>query len=439
MSAALALAPDPLTELEREHEALLELLYLCPVAIAQLDGAGNVEMLNSAGARILMPLATEPDITNLVDLLDPYIPGLRASILALTATSGTVCENQRVEVGRRSPGQALPTVLSFTLLKLNADRMMAVTADISQSAAHERAAHTAQVRFRAIFDGVRDYAVFAVDRDGRIESWNKSAERLFGYAADEVIGRDHSMLLSRADSPLERGAALIGQALAQGWSEDEGWWGRKETTRFWGNCVLSVAEDDTGKVMGFTHIVRDLTRRKRNEDTLRSLAHTDPLTGAVNRRGFDESLAAEIHRWRDEQEKFSLLMLDADHFKGVNDAHGHGGGDAVLIALTHACQELLRDTDTFARVGGEEFAILLPATDRAGARVVAERVRVAIEALRVAFGGGVIRFTVSLGVAQMDESVASAEALIAWVDEALYEAKRRGRNRVVLAAGAAGG
>ena len=330
-------------------------------------------------------------------------------------------------------------MLSLTLLKLNPKRLMAVTADISQSAAQERAAHAAQVRFRAIVDGVRDYAVFAVDLEGRVESWNKSAERLLGYSADEVLGKDHAMLLSRADAPLERSAALVRQARAQGWSEDEGWWGRKETTRFWGNCVLSVAEDDSGQVVGFTHIVRDLSRRKRNEDTLRSLAHTDPLTGAVNRRGFDESLAAELHRWTDEQEQFSLVMIDADHFKGVNDAHGHAGGDAVLIALTHACRELLREADTFARVGGEEFAILLPATDRAGARATAERVRVAVEGLRVAFGGGVIRFTVSLGVAQMDESAKSAEALVAWADEALYEAKRRGRNRVVLAAGSAGG
>lgn len=156
------------------------------------------------------------------------------------------------------------------------------------------------------------------------------------------------------------------QALAQGWAEDEGWWGRKVTTRFWGNCVLSVAEDEDGGVMGFTHIVRDLTRRKRNEDALRDQAHTDALTGAVNRRGFDESLSAEFARWGAERESFSLVMLDADHFKGVNDAHGHAGGDAVLIALTHACRELVRECDVFARVGGEEFALLLPATDRAG-------------------------------------------------------------------------
>ncbi|MDO9017259.1 MAG: sensor domain-containing diguanylate cyclase [Deltaproteobacteria bacterium] len=420
-------------QLERDNEALLDFLYLCPLAIAQLDGEGGVEMMNPAGARIFMTLSAEPEITNLLDVLAPFAPTLRASVADLTATAGTICENQRIEVGQRAPGQALPLVLTLTLIKLNATKIMAVAADVSRSAAQERAAQATEVRFRAVLDGVRDYAIFAVDLAGRVETWNKSAERLFGYAAEEVLGRDHSMLLARTHQPRERSAALLQGATAQGWAEDEGWWGRKESTRFWGNCVLSVAEDADGRPVGFTHIVRDLTRRKRNEDALRSLAHTDPLTGATNRRGFDEALAAEFRRWGAEGEPFCLIMLDADHFKRVNDLHGHPGGDAVLVALAHACRDQLRECDLFARVGGEEFALLLPATDRPGGRAAAERVRVAVESLRVAHGADTIRFTVSLGVAQVGPAGATPEGLVALADAALYEAKRRGRNRVVLA------
>lgn len=422
---------DP--NLVADYEALLEFVYLCPLAIAQLDARGGIEMMNSAGAQIFLPIAGGGDLDNFFDLLAPHAPQLRALADGLTAATGTICEALRVELVSTSEKVALPVVLTVTLLKSSPTRLMAVVADISKSAAQERASRAAEDRFRAILDGVRDYAIFAVDRDGRVDSWNKSAERLFGYTPAEIVGRPYRLLCPADPDPSAASAGRdpFSRAQAGGWSEEEGWWARKETTRFWGTGVLSIVEDAEGGCTGFTSIVRDLTRRKRREEALVALANTDPLTGACNRRYLAEAGTRELARFRDEGETFSVLALDADHFKAVNDTFGHPGGDLVLVELARICKDQVRDVDTVARMGGEEFCILLPATDHHGARSAAERIRIAVESWRLQRPEGMLRVTISIGVAEVEAGTADLDALLAAADGALYEAKRRGRNRTV--------
>jgi diguanylate cyclase (GGDEF)-like protein len=165
---------------------------------------------------------------------------------------------------------------------------------------------------------------------------------------------------------------------------------------------------------------------------LAALATTDPLTGLANRRALEEAAARESALGARIGRPLSLILLDADHFKAFNDAFGHPAGDEVRRQVGAAVRACCRATDLPARIGGEEFAILLPATDAAGGRVLAERVRAAVEA-----GSWPQRpVTISVGVATCEWG--SAEALIAAADRALYEAKRAGRNRVV-ADGPAGG
>ncbi|MDB4942028.1 MAG: diguanylate cyclase with sensor [Labilithrix sp.] len=415
-----------------EHEALLEFVYLCPVGIAQLDGSGEVAMMNPVGARILMEIAAEPVIDNFFDALGAPGNELRALVDGLSADQGTVCESHRItfDLARR----AIPLTVSFTLIKLSPARIMAVIADESRSAEQERTARRAEHRVKAVLDGVRDYAIFGLDRACRIESWNKSAERLFGYAADEVLGRDYLMLFPRDTASGGRQKALSEGAVATGWGEDEGWWARKETTRFWGSSVVSVVEEQDGARSGFIVVTRDLTRKKREEDDLREAAAKDFLTGLYNRRTFEDTARQELQRWQRGRDPLSLLMIDADHFKRVNDTHGHAAGDEVLRALARAVQDQVRELDVVARLGGEEFVVLMPSTDAVGARAAAERIRMAVEALRVpGHEGALIRFTVSVGIAEATRDAASVELLLQRSDEALYEAKHRGRNRCVVA------
>lgn len=157
----------------------------------------------------------------------------------------------------------------------------------------------------------------------------------------------------------------------------------------------------------------------------------DPLTGVYNRGHFDESLALEVARAHRHSRDLSLLLIDIDHFKLVNDTWGHPCGDAVLRALPGVASSALRATDLLARYGGEEFAVVLPETGRAGAEAAAERVRERVERHPFAVGTDVLHITVSIGAAAWSRDDPTPERLVEAADRNLYEAKRTGRNRVV--------
>jgi diguanylate cyclase (GGDEF)-like protein len=159
----------------------------------------------------------------------------------------------------------------------------------------------------------------------------------------------------------------------------------------------------------------------------------DPLTGASNRRAGEARLEQAFSRWRRYGRSFVVLMIDCDHFRAVNDRCGHDAGDAVLVALVRLCRETLRETDVTIRWGGEEFLLLLPETSCDAALSVAERVREAIEAVKVEQNGNVIRITASIGVAEAAESDRGAEEAVGRADRAMYRAKSAGRNRIAAA------
>ena len=158
----------------------------------------------------------------------------------------------------------------------------------------------------------------------------------------------------------------------------------------------------------------------------------DDLTGVATRGAFDRELAGEVNRARRRGDALALLLLDVDHFKRVNDTHGHPAGDAVLRALSATLMQVVRTNDLVARMGGEEFAILLPGTDAAGALQVAEKCRLAISRLNFKQAGASFQITVSAGVAELAASEGPT-LLYQRADAALYEAKRNGRDRAVAA------
>lgn len=165
------------------------------------------------------------------------------------------------------------------------------------------------------------------------------------------------------------------------------------------------------------------------------LSLTDAVTGTWNYRYFERRLEQELERSRRFGRLFALLLLDIDHFKLVNDRHGHQLGDEVLVEMTRRITAIVRDIDTFARYGGEEFVLILPETNLVGGIAVAEKLRgaVAAEPFAVHPGGNGVRLTVSLGVACYPEHATSTAELLHAADTAMYEAKRRGRDRVMTA------
>src|SRR5664279_2643346 len=163
------------------------------------------------------------------------------------------------------------------------------------------------------------------------------------------------------------------------------------------------------------------------------LATTDGLTSLYNRRQFDVLARAEWARFQRYGRPLSLLILDIDKFKSINDQFGHDAGDLVLKAVADICKSTKRQPDLLARIGGEEFALLLPETDEAAAEIVAERFRTAIQDHPRILAAEKIQVTVSIGVAGATLAMSGFEVLLKRADEALYEAKRTGRNRVVRA------
>lgn len=163
-----------------------------------------------------------------------------------------------------------------------------------------------------------------------------------------------------------------------------------------------------------------------------ALSMTDSLTGLSNRRHFLQGVQRELHLAQRHQLPMALLILDVDHFKRINDLHGHSMGDQVLIEISQCCAQALRTTDLLARWGGEEFVVLLPNTHRDHAHHLAERVREAVAGLaQLRVQSEVVRVTVSVGVACADAGqTATLDVLVQTADRALYEAKRGGRNQV---------
>ncbi|GAB4090530.1 MAG TPA: GGDEF domain-containing protein [Burkholderiaceae bacterium] len=177
-----------------------------------------------------------------------------------------------------------------------------------------------------------------------------------------------------------------------------------------------------------THLLFDAERARRMAE---QLAITDPLTRAYNRRYFFHACEVALKSLTSQGQPLSVLVMDIDHFKRINDKFGHSQGDVALRQVAQACLRSLRQDEIFARFGGEEFAVLLPNASNAAALVVAERVRAAVAELRLqAQGGEWIEPTVSVGVATLDPTGDDADTLVTRADLAMYQAKLAGRNRV---------
>jgi diguanylate cyclase (GGDEF)-like protein len=193
----------------------------------------------------------------------------------------------------------------------------------------------------------------------------------------------------------------------------------------WLYSLAAMAFLATAMVMCYLwHLVTELSKE------LAELARTDPLTGALNRRAMEEAALRETARSIRHGHPLCMIVVDVDHFKNLNDAHGHAAGDRALQALVRQARAMLRGNDLLARTGGEEFTILLPDTPAFSGIVTAERLRQAIEALEVPFESRSIRFTISAGVTQFDPSRGDWESMMRLADSAMYDAKERGRNVV---------
>lgn len=279
--------------------------------------------------------------------------------------------------------------------------------------------------------------IYSIDLNGDFTFVNQVAARLLGYEQKELVGRPHELILkeppeaSAAEAPTGGSAdsAQGGEVIVHNLNSDTFW--KRDGTSFPVEYVRTPVLEK-GELVGTVVTFRDVTERKKLEQNLQTLAVTDGLTGLHNRMYFTNKLDEEFQRASRYEAPLSLILMDIDYFKSVNDTYGHQAGDAYLKAISALIRSSIRRVDVAARYGGEELVVILPHTEARAAALLAERLRERVAAMEVHFGGHAIRRTISVGVATCTPgSVKTMDEFLTAVDNALYAAKRAGRDRVV--------
>jgi len=263
---------------------------------------------------------------------------------------------------------------------------------------------------------------------------NPAFERLMGYRADEVVGQNPKLLQGPATDDETR--TQIRQAMRQNKSiRTQILNYAKNGDELWLDINFVPLFDENGDLAYYAAIERDLTEHKKLQFALEDMARTDGLTGLANRQALLERANGEFSRARRYSRSLSVIMIDIDHFKSINDQYGHAAGDQVLRQLGQQFQSRLRDSDLMGRIGGEEFALLLPDTPKDNALYVAERMREQLNETSIALDNGItLNITASFGVAAMNDDDADFNAVLHRADVAMYDAKHGGRNQVKSAA-----
>lgn len=288
---------------------------------------------------------------------------------------------------------------------------------------------------------------FVLEPAGTVLIWNRACERLTGVAASEVLGsREHWKAFYEAPRPCLADIVLQGTSAELLYAEITRADSVSLSAENW--CVMpklgsrrylaldaGPIHSESGELLAVVETLRDITVQHEAQTTLKSLASLDGLTGLSNRRAFDQTLEQECHRAQRDETAISLMMIDIDEFKTLNDTLGHQAGDDCLKHLARVIGgEALRPGDLAARYGGEEFAVILPATPPRGASMVANRIASGVELLaspHPSSPSGIV--TVSIGVGTSNAAISRhPEVLIAAADAALYRAKREGRNRIAV-------
>ncbi|WP_407280543.1 diguanylate cyclase [Aromatoleum evansii] len=273
-------------------------------------------------------------------------------------------------------------------------------------------------------------AIMITNNRGRIEYVNAAFLRTSGYSRSEILGRSPAMF-SAGHTRSEVYADLWQTILSGNVWRGEVCNRRKSGEEYWENMAISPLRDRFGRVAHFVAVREDITERKGREEDLRQLAQRDALTGIANRRYLIERAEQERRRAERFGQPLAVLMVDIDHFKAINDEHGHALGDQAIRMVAQTCAASVREIDIVGRYGGEEFVIVLPGTLPEGARELADRLRQRIAEIEIAGADGTaVAVTVSIGFAAFEPGD-QLEQLLAAADAALYRAKSLGRNCVV--------
>ncbi len=291
----------------------------------------------------------------------------------------------------------------------------------------------------SIFDELPDVIVFT-DATRTIVRVNPSARKVFGYEPNELIGQKSAILYETKVEFLRQGRLRYNLKNCDNPSIHMTDYRRKDGSIFPGETIGGPIRDSGGVTIGFLSIIRDVSARVEAERNLQAaqrkleqLALTDELTGIANRRHF---MSVAHYRFAQATRYFqplSLIVIDIDHFKQINDSYGHEAGDRVLKALCEACRPMIRKDDLLGRIGGEEFGLVLPNVDQRAALSLGRRLNALFRDITIGYGEASLTFTASLGIATLNMADGDFGVLLRRADRALYSAKQGGRDRTIAA------
>ncbi len=342
-------------------------------------------------------------------------------------------EPTELQVQIKGPGNRKPCYYSLSASCLSqqsaASGRLFLFRDISSYKLAEETLRASEIRYRALFERTND-AVFIIDLDLVIQTANQHAATLLGYEMDELAGM-HIYRIVHKDEWQDAIDKI--EMVKSGHLPDiyQRRFIRRDGSPVPVEISLALVHDPDGQPLHIQSIVRDITERKQTENQLKMLASMDALTEVYNRRYFFDLARQEFKRSKRFHHDFSLILMDIDHFKQINDRYGHLVGDQVLYEFAKRCKRTVRAIDMIGRWGGEEFVILLAETSLSDAYHAAERLRGEIESIPIPTTVGQISLTISVGVTSMTTELdLTVEELLVRADKALYRSKDLGRNRV---------
>jgi diguanylate cyclase (GGDEF)-like protein/PAS domain S-box-containing protein len=410
------------------------IIHLSPDGVIGNDREGNIFLFNTVAERILGYTGDEVIGKINISRLFPagWMREVQESILSEGWGGRGRLQDYETEAIART-GRRIPILLACTLVRNEEKRenMILFFSDFSERKTLRERLLESEEKYKNIIETAKD-TILSIDEDWKILMANPAVKEVLGYDTEEMVGMDIRLLLP--------------PRFAENWDIIRTYTSPKESTAETGFVELSAVRKTGDEIpvhvslsesrahgkKVFTAILRDISERKAYEEELRIFSITDSLTGLYNRRHFYSLAQKDLERAVRNKVTFSVLLIDLDQFKKYNDAYGHLGGDLILKEIADLMQNTFRQMDSCIRFGGEEFLILLPETDTAGARIASERFRSLLAGKEIYLAPSAIpvKVTASIGIAEYREGC-TVDDLVRYADLSMYAAKNAGRNRIM--------
>ena len=408
----------------------LSLLHTLPVAVL-VTQEGAIRFANAASMALLEAPSTDSLIGRLsgdfVHPMDQVRSTNRIQQVAVPEQGGRPNKSSEFRIRTMQGNLRMVLISSVATEWDGAPAVLMCGLDMTHQSEIEAQLRASEQNFRRLFDSLQD-VYYRTNAQGVVQHVGPGVRRVLGYEPHEIEGRTAESYYPHSTDRDAFKAAILADGEV---SDFPGQMVRRDGQVIDISISSHALYDHAGNFAGVEGIYRDVTQRKNLERELQRLATTDMLTGIANRRAFLETAESAYAHSCHSGEPLTLLMLDLDYFKAINDRYGHLEGDRALVAFAQAVKSQLRASDAVGRLGGEEFGVLLPLTTLAEGLEAAHRILQSVRALQLSDDTGqAYRITTSLGVGAFRQNDRSLRDMLDRADQALYLAKHRGRDQI---------